>query len=359
MDETEKLLKELTEASGAPGYEAEVRSIVQRYCEPLGKISYDKLGSLICRKSGSAAEPKIMIAAHMDEVSFMVSNITGEGFIKFVPLGGWWDHVLLAQRVLIKTSKGDVVGVIGAKPPHLLSDEERKKLVDKKDMYIDIGATSPQEVEEAGVCKGDPIVPISQFVKLANCRTYMAKAFDDRGGCAVMITTLQKLTLNSHANTVFAVATVQEEVGLRGAKTSVEAVNPDVTIVLEGTAANDMPGMAGEAATTFKLGKGPIVTFYREDMVPNLRLRDLVADTARKHAIPVQARVGGIRGRTDGAIIHLHKSGVPTVVFSLPVRHIHSHTGTMHRDDFDWTVSLLTKVIQELNQKAVTGLTSW
>ena len=155
MDETEMLLKELTEASGIPGHEAEVRRLIRRHFELLGDVSHDRLGSLICKKGSEVAEPKVMLAAHMDEIGFVVSHITNEGFIKFAPLGGWWDHVLLAQRVMIKTAGGDVVGMIGAKPPHFLSDEERRKLMEMKDMYIDIGATSREEVEKGGVRVAD------------------------------------------------------------------------------------------------------------------------------------------------------------------------------------------------------------
>ena len=127
MDETIKLIKELSDASGVSGYEGEIRDVIRRYCAPLGEISQDKIGSLICRKRGGVERPRVVVAGHMDEIGFMVKHISKEGFIKFTALGGWWDHVLLAQRVRIKTSKGDVIGVIGAKPPHVISQEERKR----------------------------------------------------------------------------------------------------------------------------------------------------------------------------------------------------------------------------------------
>ncbi len=357
MDDIEKLLKELTEANGVPGYETEVRGVIRRYFEPLGEIIQDKIGSLICQKTGDAVEPRVLLAGHMDEIGFMVKHITKEGFIMFTSLGGWWDQVLLAQRVRIKTAKGDVIGVIGAKPPHLLSQEERKKLVERKDMYIDIGATSQKEVEEAGVRVGDPIVPISEFTILANPKTYLAKAFDNRVGCALVIAALQSLAKRSHPNALFGVATVQEEVGVRGATTSVEVVNPDVAIVLEVDIAGDVPGIKPEESS-IKLGAGPTVLAYDARMIPNLKLRDLVVDTAKRFNIPLQmSAVEG--GATDGAAIHLHKSGVPTVVLAIPTRHIHSHNAIFHRDDFDHAVTLLTGVIQELDKKTVTDLTSW
>ncbi len=358
MDEIEKLLKELTEAGGVSGHETEVRKLVQKQFKTLGRVSHDRLGSVICGKQGEAAEPRIMLAAHMDEIGFIVSHITKDGFIRFANIGGWWDQVLLAQRVAIKTAKGDVIGTIGAKPPHLLSDEERKKLVDSKDMYIDIGCASAEAVEKEGVRVADPIVPVSQFTVLAGGRTYLGKAFDDRGGCAVVISTLRRMLDVAHPNTLFAVATVQEEVGLRGARTSVSLVDPDVAIILEGTAVNDMPGAANEGHV-FRLGGGPVVTLFRQDMIPNRGLGDLIVDTAKKGRIPLQIRADRIRGGTDGAAIHLHSAGVPTVALSLPVRYVHSHGSILHRGDFDAAVELLTAVVRQLDRKTVKALTAY
>lgn len=357
MDDIEKLLKELTEASGVSGYEAEARNVVRRYFQPLGEITQDKLGSLICKRKGDADEPKVVLAGHVDEVGLMVKHITKEGFIKFTPLGGWWDQVLLAHRVQVKTGKGMVVGVIGAKPPHLLAADERNKIVEKKDMYIDIGATSQKEVEEAGVRVGDPVIPLSEFVVMAYPGTYLAKALDDRIGCALAIVAMQKLAGQKHPNTVFAAATVQEEVGTRGAITSVEVINPDVAIILEVGIAGDVPGIKPEESAV-KLGGGPVLLAYDARMIPNLKLRDLVIELAGKSGIPVQmASMEG--GSTDGGPIHLHKTGVPTVVLSVPTRHIHSHNGILRRDDFDRTVELVVKVVQALDKKTVAGLTAW
>ncbi len=357
MDKTEKLLKELTEAKGVAGYEREVRSVIRRYLEPMGSITQDKIGSLICRKSGDAEEPRVLLAGHMDEIGFMVKHVSKEGFIKFTSLGGWWAQVLLAQRVLISTYKGDVMGVVGAKPPHLLSDEERKKYVEKKEMYIDIGASSQQEVEDAGVRIGDPIVPISEFAILANSKTYMAKAFDDRVGCALTIEVMQGFANRSHPNTLFAVATVQEEVGARGAITSAEVINPDVALILEVDIAGDVPGIKPEE-TPIKLGGGPVLLAYDARMIPNLKLRDLVIDIAKGARIPLQmSALEG--GATDGGPIHLHKIGVPTVVISVPTRHIHCHNAIMHRDDFDRAVELVTAIVERLDKETVAGLTFW
>ena len=356
MDSTEHLLKELTEAYGVPGYEAPIRAAVRNYLEPLGKLSQDKIGSVICQKEGSAQTPRVMIAGHMDEIGFMVKYITEEGFLKFLPLGGWFDQVLLGQRVIIKTRQGDRVGVIGAKPPHLLPAEERTKVVAKKDMYIDVGATSKAEVEAAGVQPGDPIIPRADFVPLLNDKTYLSKAFDDRVGVALVISALQALQDQGHPNTVFGVATVQEEVGIRGATTSVRAVNPDVAIVLESDIAGDVPGIKADESAV-KLGKGPTVLLYDVRMIPNLKLRDFLVDTARQLEIPFQMSYAE-GGATDGGAIHLNDTGVPTVVLSVPARHIHSHSSIIHRDDYDNAVKLLVAVLQKLDSELVASLTT-
>lgn len=356
MDSTLELLKELTEAHGVPGYEAPVRAVVRKYLESLGTLTQDKIGSVICRKKGSSDTPRVMIAGHMDEIGFMVKYITEEGFLKFLPLGGWFDQVLLGQRVVIKTRQGDIVGVVGAKPPHLLPVDERNKVVPKKDMYIDIGASSRAEVESAGVRPGDPVVPRADFVTLANQKSYLSKAFDDRVGTALVISALQSLQGQAHPNTVYGVATVMEEVGIRGATTSVRAVDPDVAIVLESDIAGDVPGIEEEESAV-KLGKGPTILLYDARMIPNLKLRDLVLDTAREIGVPVQTSyVEG--GATDGGAIHLHDTGVPTVVMGVAARHIHSHSSIIHRDDYDYAVKLLSTLLMRLDTATVTGLTA-
>lgn len=356
MDKTATLLKELTEANGVPGHEAEVRQVVRTYLEKIGDLSQDNIGSLICTIPDTAETPRVMLVGHIDEIGFMVKHITKEGFLRFLPLGGWFDQVLLGHRVVVQTHKGPVMGVIGAKPPHLLTNEEREKVVKKKDMYIDIGATSLKEVEDAGVRTGDPVVPRGDFTVLANPETYLSKAFDDRVGTALMIQALQALKEAGSPNHVVGVATVMEEVGLRGASTSVEAVNPDVAIVLESDIAGDVPGIE-EEQSAIKLGKGPSVLLYDRRMIPNLKLRDLVMLTAEELEIPLQMScIEG--GATDGGAIHLHKTGVPTVVIGVPARHIHSHSSIIHREDYDRALTLLIELVKRLDAETVSGLTA-
>lgn len=354
MDKTEKLLQELTNADGVPGYETEIRVIINKHFKKIGETTKDRMGSLICKKKGKNTTPKVMLASHMDEIGFMVKHISSDGFIKFTPLGGWWDQTLLAQKIKIKTKKGDVIGAIGAKPPHLISQEERNKMVSKKNMYIDIGATSEKEVEKAGVRIGDPIIPLSSFTVLSTPDTYMAKAFDDRIGCGVLINSLTQIRNADQPNTVYGVATVQEEVGVRGATTSVELVDPDVAIILESDIAGDVPGIKPDESST-KLGGGPSLLVFDSRMIPNLKLRDLVIETAKKEKIPLQFTVME-GGATDGSVVHLHKYGVPSVVIGVPTRHIHSHSSIIRRVDFDNTVKLLVAILKKLDKKTVSTL---
>ena len=176
MDATYSLLKELCEAFGPPGHESDIAVIMKKHLKGLGEVSMDGLGSIICKKTGSGDSPRIMVAGHMDEVGFMVKGITSEGFIKFLPMGGWWGHVVLAQRVRIRTKKGDIIGVVGSKPPHELKDEERRKVLDLADMFIDVGATSYFDVKKKlGIRAGDVIVPESPFQTMANERLYLGR----------------------------------------------------------------------------------------------------------------------------------------------------------------------------------------
>lgn len=354
MDTTASLLKRLTEGDGVPGHETEIRAIVKEELAPLGELSRDNTGSVICNVPGTGESPRVMLAGHMDEIGFMVRHINEKGYLYFLQLGGWWDQVLLGQRVRIKTRGGDVIGVIGAKPPHLLQPSERDKVVVKNEMFIDIGATSREEVTAAGVRVGDPVVPHAAFEELSVAGRYLSKAFDDRVGVALVIDALKQLQDKSHPNNVFGAATTQEEVGLRGARTSVDVIQPDVAIVLESDIAGDVPGIKPEISSV-KLGAGPTVLVYDGSMIPNVALRHLVMDIGEDNDIPFQAS-SIVRGGTDGGVIHVYKSGVPTVVLGVPARHIHSHGSIIDRSDYDNAVKLLVALIRKLDAATVAGL---
>ena len=353
MDKTELMFKELTEANGVSGFEDEVADIMASYLKDVATIQYDRLGSLVARKRGKSDAPKVMIAGHMDEVGFMVKSVTKEGFIKFLPIGGWWGHVALSQRVLVRTGKGDIVGIIGSKSPHVLKPEERKKVLEISDMYIDVGATEGFDVKKRlGVRPGDPIIPISQFTILGNKKTYAAKAWDDRVGCAAVIDVLHKVG-KAHPNTLYGVGTVQEEVGLRGARTSASLVDPDVAFAVDVTIATDTPGSDGAGEN---LGAGVGIMVMDGSAIPSRRLRDFVIDVAEQNRIPY-VLTALARGGTDSGTIQFNKSGVPCLTFVVPTRYIHAHVGVIHRKDYDSLVKLLTAVVKRLDAKRAASFT--
>lgn len=349
MDRTLTWLKELAETPGVSGYEQRVRALLRKRLDGMAEIAQDNMGCIIFRKTGASVAPKIMLASHMDEIGFMVKHITKEGFLKFTTIGGWWDQVMLGQRVTVMTGKGDLHGVIGSKPPHILSPEERKKLVEKKDMYIDIGVSSEQEARDFGVRLGDAVAPFSSFAVMANDKFLLAKAWDNRIGCAVMVEVLETLQLKKqHPNTIYGVGTVQEEVGTRGAKTSAEWVNPDIAIAIDTCVAGDTPGVT-EDQSTAKLGQGVGICIFDASMIPHIRLRDFAIATAEENHIPYQLHFSE-GGGTDAGRIHIHHIGVPSLVLSIPTRYIHSHNSVIHRDDYDAAVRLLVAMFKKLDQ---------
>ncbi|MCZ6679131.1 MAG: M42 family metallopeptidase [Candidatus Poribacteria bacterium] len=348
-----ELLRELTQADAIPGHEAEVRQIFQSHLEGIGELQNDRLGSIFCTKQGQAEKPRILLDSHMDEVGFMVQRVTGSGYIKFIPVGGWWAHTLLAQRVNILTKGGKLPGVIASTPPHLLSESSRNKVLDIKDLYIDIGAESGEQAEkEYGVQPGCPIIPYGPFMPLKNPKLFSAKAFDNRVGVGLVIETLQQL--GEHPNTVIGTGSVQEEVGLRGARTAASAIEPDVAIVLEGPPADDLPGFDSDAVQG-RLGGGVQIRLYDPTMIANPQLCDLVIETAKTHQILHQIAVRH-SGGTDAGAIHQVGHGVPSIVLGVPARYVHSHVSIINIDDYQAALDLLLRVIPRLDQSTVKDL---
>lgn len=352
MDPLLKMYEELTCTPGISGYEEPVRKVMRKYLEPVSdEVIIDNLGSIAGVKVGRKDGPRIMVAGHLDEVGWMVTMITDQGFLKIQPVGGWWSQVMLAQRVRILTRKGELVGVVGSKPPHILPPEERNKVVQIKDMFIDIGVTSREEAVEAGVRPGDPIVPYCEFTVMANPKILMNKAWDNRAGCAAAIMTLQNLQGKKHENVVYAVGNVQEEVGLRGAVTMSNTIEPDIGIAMDVGIAGDVPGVK-ESEAQGKLGKGPQILLYDASMIPNQALRNLVVDTAEELGLPYQFdAIPG--GGTDAGRMHLWGRGVPSVVVGFATRYIHSHAALIHRDDMENAARLVAGVIEKLDAETV------
>lgn len=352
MDSTEKLLKEFTEATGVSGAEGDIYALMKKHLGSITEVSRDRLGSFIGKLSKGKDSPRIMLAAHMDEIGLMVSHFTGN-FIKFNTLGGWWPPRLVGLPVNIITGKGDIPGVVSSRSPFLMEKEERDKPLKAKDMFIDVGLTGKKKPESLGIRPGDPVVPVFPFTVLHGGKTYMAKAWDDRIGCAAICQVMHKLAKAALPNSVYAVGTVQEEVGIRGAATSGHAVAPDVCFAIDVNIARDLPGSSdGEPE---KLGGGVSICVYDATLIPNTKLRDLVASIADRNRIPYHFSAIPFGG-TDGGRIHLNEAGVPTLVIGIPTRYIHSAAGIVLRKDFDNTVKLLVEVTKALNAKTVAGL---
>jgi endoglucanase len=295
-----------------------------------------------------------MVAAHMDEVAFLVTDISKEGYIRFLPLGGWWGHVALAQRVRILTKKGEVRGIVGSKAPHILPPEERKKVLEISDLFIDVGCAGKFDVRKRlGVEVGDVIVPEAPFEIMGNRDLYLAKAFDNRIACAAVIDIAARLSRSRHPNTLYGVGTVQEEVGLRGAGTAAYQIDPDVAFAIDVTVAKDTPGITPRSE---ELTKGPVLIVYDGSLIPNYQLRRLVQQTAERAKIPFQ--FGSLeRGGTDAGRIHLTRRGVPCMTVAIATRYIHSHAAMLSRKDYDNLVKLMVAVIRKLDAKTVRGLT--
>ena len=346
-----ELLEALTQADGIPGFEGEVRDIFRDRVSDVGAIGTDRLGSIYCTREGSSKSPRILLDSHLDEIGFIVQKITDNGYVKFLPLGGWWGHTLLAQRVNITTKNGKVPGVVGSTPPHLLGGG-RDKVLEVKDLYIDIGAENEEQAkEEYGVIPGCPIAPYGPFMRLKNDKLLTAKAFDNRVGVALVIDSL--LNLDDHPNTVIGAGCVQEEIGLRGAKTLATSVEPDLAIILEGPPADDTPGIDG-GVSEGKLGEGVQIRLIDSSMIVNPKLSDYVIETAKKHEIPYQL---GVRqsGGTDGGAIHQYSRGVPSIVLGVPARYIHSHVSIINVDDYTAALELTLHLVREIDTSVFEG----
>jgi putative aminopeptidase FrvX len=353
QDRSIALLQELSDAPGPPGFEEAVRKVMVREMRPLSdSLRYDGLGSVIATQGASG--PRVMIDAHMDELGGMVRRVTPDGFMSMQMLGGWLDQALPGQRWIIIGSKGPVRAITGIRDVHVVPAEDRGKPFARESIFLDAGAKTASELAALGVQVGDPVVPDSQFAELNGTGAYVGKAFDDRVGCAVLLAAMQRMAHTRHPNQLLYVATVQEEVGLRGAQTAAALAKPDVAISLEGGVAGDAPGSRPEE-TQARLGGGPGIFLFDTSALPNRRMVALVRDTARTKGIPLQADLVQGYG-DDSAELQRSNGGVPTVNLVVPVRYTHAHNGVTTRADFERTVDLVVALLERLDAAEVAGL---
>ncbi len=346
MNESLKVLKSLSTLPGVPGNEKKVSQfIVSEIKAYVDEVKFDNLGSVIGIKKQDG--PKIMIAGHMDEVGLLVTQITKEGFVKFQTLGGWFSQVMLAQVWEISTKKGVVFAVTGVKPPHLIPADKKNNAIPIDTMYLDLGVSSKEEAVALGVEPGNMVTPHTEFRVLGNDKYLLGKAWDNRIGSAVVIEVLKRI--KDHPNQLFGTFTVQEEVGLRGAKTSSYIVEPEIAIAVDSGLGTDVPG--GESSEQ-SLGKGPQILLYDSGLVPNQALRKLAVETAKEENIPYQEGIINV-GRTDAGHMHLAHQGAAGLSICIPTRYLHSHTSIIHYDDYENTVKLLLAIIKKLDRQTV------
>lgn len=340
-----ELLKKLSNAPGVSGFEDEIRKIItDELKDHVDEIEADNMGNIIAVKKGRGNGKKIMLAAHMDEIGLMVRFIDKKGFVKFSKIGGINDQMLLNQEVIIHSKKGKILGVIGAKPPHRMKPAEKKKVLEYENMFIDIGASSREETEEI-ISIGDPVTIKHEFSNLRG-NLVTGKAFDNRVGCYVLVEAMKRAKTNA---TIYGVGTVQEEVGLKGAKTSAFKINPDMAIALDVTISGDHPGIKFEDAPA-KINKGPAIILTDASgrgIITHPMVKKLLIEAASEEEIPYQLEVSE-GGTTDATAIHLTREGIPTGVLSVPTRYIHTPVEVASLEDIENTIKLLIAAIEKI-----------
>lgn len=342
------LLKELSESDGISGAEKEVSRVVKKYLDIYAdEVDYDNLGSIIGIKKGLENGPKVMIAGHMDEVGFVVRDIDKNGYVRLLPVGGWWGHVLPSQLMRITTKEGKKIrGVVGGRAPHGMSADEKGKVINPSNLFLDLGVESKEEVKELGVRIGDMITPDSNFEVMNNPNYLLGKAWDDRIGVAVGIDVLKELKdLNIEAN-VYSVGTVQEEVGIRGARTATHKIKPDIAFALDVTTSEDTPLDKGEA----KLGEGVVISIMDASTIGNKGLIKQIEEICKDLNLNINYNCM-VAGGTDAGNIHKSLDGVISMTLSIPTRYMHSHTLIIHRKDYIQTVKAIAEFCKRIDNK--------
>ncbi|AIS32210.1 M42 family metallopeptidase [Methanobacterium formicicum] len=340
-----QLLEKLSNASGVSGFEDNVRNLMMEELKGfVDELDVDNMGNLIAIKKGKPDGKKVMLAAHMDEIGLIVRYIDKNGFIKFSKLGGINDQMLLNQEVYIHSNGEKILGVIGSKPPHRMKAAEKKKPVEYENMFIDIGASSKEDAEEM-INVGDPITIKQKFAELKN-DLVMGNAMDNRVGCAILLEVMKRARSDA---TICGVGTVQEEVGLKGARTAAFRINPDMALALDVTISGDHPGMKEEEAPA-KAGKGPCIILTDASgrgIITHPQVKELLIQVAEEEEIPYQIEVSE-GGTTDATAIHLTREGIPTGVISPPSRYIHTPVSVVNIKDVENAVKLILAVLKRI-----------
>jgi putative aminopeptidase FrvX len=353
QDRTVQLLQAITDAAGAPGFEEPIRKVMVDAMRPYAtNVTFDGLGSILATQGSTG--PRIMIDAHMDELGGVIRRVTPRGLLTMQMLGGWLDQALVDQRWTIIGSNGPVRAVTGIRDVHVVPADERGRVYPRDSVFLDVGASTEAEVAAMGIGPGDPVVPDAPFTVMNGTQNYLAKAWDDRVGCGVVVEAMRRLASLPHPNQIVWAITTQEEIGLRGAHTAVEMAKPEIGIAIEGGITGDVfPGHPEE--TQVRLGGGPGMFLYDSSALPNRKLVALVRDTAAAAKLPLQ--LDSVQGYgDDSAELQKAFGGIPTVNLVVPVRYTHAHNGVINRRDFDQMVDLVVAVLQKLDAATVKEL---
>jgi tetrahedral aminopeptidase len=340
-----KLLSKICKTPGVPGFEQRIRKVVlDEISEYVDKVEVDNLGNVYAIKNGDDDSKRVMVAAHMDEIGFIVNYIDDNGFIKFQPLGGFDPKTLTSQRVTIHGTE-DIIGVMGSKPIHIMRDEEKGKAVKIEDFYIDTGL-SAEEVKRI-VSIGDTITRKSKLIEMGNCIN--AKSLDNRISVYILIETLKLLKDKEVPYTIYGVFSVQEEIGIRGANVASHNINPHFGFGLDTTIAFDLPGAKPEESVT-KLGKGVGIKILDGSVVCDYRMVDYMKKTANQNDINWQAELLPKGGTDTAGIQRMSKTGAIVGAVSIPTRHIHQTIEMVHKDDVINGIKLLQKCLTNLDK---------
>ncbi len=341
----EKFLKEMVNAISPSGYEEDAVKVWRKRAERYTKVIKGDLHGNSIAVLNEGKRPRIMLAGHIDEIGLQITYIDEQGYLHFAPIGGWDSQIPQGQRVVIKGRKGIVKGVIGKKPIHLLKGQEREKVVSIEQMHIDIGVTSRKEAEEL-VDIGAPAVVDYYYDRLQG-KTVVGRGFDNRVGAFIVLEALGELVNDNLNASVYAVATVQEEIGLRGARTSAFGIDPDIGIAVDVTFATDYPGMDKNRFGEIKLGGGPVIA-----RGPNInpRVFELLVKTAEEEKIPYQIEAIPHGTGTDANAIQVTRSGVATGLVSIPNRYMHTPCELVNLDDLDNIIKLLAGFIRRVKK---------
>jgi putative aminopeptidase FrvX len=348
-------LRALTLANGTAGDEEEVRAVLRDWLHGAASLSQTAKGDLVARLDGTSPEPLVLVTAHMDEVGFQVRAITSGGFLRLAPLGLWYGGSIVDHPVCVTTRKGRLRGVVGLKPPHLMSSAEKARAPGIPDLYVDIGASSAEEAIRWGVAPGDRVTPEGQFLSLSNPKRLLSKAWDDRAGCAIVAELVRALASTPHPNSVVAAWTSAEETGRSNATVKLPGLTPDFVIVVEVGLTRDTPDAEIQAHQE-TLGGGAVLDLYDGSIATPPAIRNWILDQAAAAAIPVQPTTI----LTEGAgVSHQNSSFLfraPSTALLLPLRYAHAPLGMIDANDYQRTRDLLLRLLVSLDAATIRRL---